>query len=85
MDSRPNQSQGGHVIVCGLEGVGLRIVELFHLSGTPVVVVDDDANQLIIRQLETWGVTHIHGSAHFGGGPATGGARRSPRGRVRRG
>jgi tRNA A37 threonylcarbamoyladenosine dehydratase len=37
----------GHVIVCGLQGVGLRAVEQLHraqlhLSGTPVVVIDDD-------------------------------------------
>lgn len=28
----------GHVIVCGLHGVGLRIVELLNLSGVPAVV-----------------------------------------------
>ncbi|HUY44494.1 MAG TPA: hypothetical protein VMV92_02020 [Streptosporangiaceae bacterium] len=27
----------GHVIVCGLPGVGLRIVELLNLSGVPAV------------------------------------------------
>jgi len=31
----------GHVIVCGLHGVGLRIVEELSLSGVPAVVVDD--------------------------------------------
>jgi len=30
----------GHVIVCGLHGVGLRIVEQLNLSGVPAVVVD---------------------------------------------
>jgi voltage-gated potassium channel Kch len=30
----------GHVIVCGLPGVGLRIVEQLALSGVPAVVVD---------------------------------------------
>jgi voltage-gated potassium channel Kch len=32
----------GHVIVCGLRGVGLRIVEQLSLSGVPAVVIDDD-------------------------------------------
>ena len=27
----------GHVIVCGLHGVGLRIVELLNASGVPTV------------------------------------------------
>jgi len=35
-------SHDGHVIVCGLHGVGLRTVELLHRSRVPVVVVDDD-------------------------------------------
>jgi voltage-gated potassium channel Kch len=61
-------SKGGHVIVCGLEGAGLRIVEQFHLSGTPVVVVDDDADPRFWRMLEYWGVPHIHKSAHIGEG-----------------
>ncbi len=60
--------EGGHVIVCGLEGVGLRIVEQFHLSGTPVVVVDDAADTRYSRVLESWGVPHIRGNAHIGEG-----------------
>ena len=32
----------GHVIVCGLEGVGLRTVEQLRATGVAVVVVDDD-------------------------------------------
>ena len=36
------QWSDGHVIVCGLRGVGLRTVEQLHLSGVSVVVVDDD-------------------------------------------
>ena len=39
----PDGSWGsdGHVIVCGLHGVGLRTVEQLHRSGVRVVVVDD--------------------------------------------
>jgi hypothetical protein len=35
----------GHVVVCGLHGVGLRIVERLHLAGVRVVVVDDAPDQ----------------------------------------
>ena len=55
-----------HVIVCGLQGVGLRIVEQLHLSGTPVIVVDDDADTRFARILEDWGVRHIRRSAYMG-------------------
>jgi Trk K+ transport system NAD-binding subunit len=52
----------GHVIVCGLPGVGLRIVEQLTLSGVPVVVVDDDPHPPLARQIEAWGVPLITGS-----------------------
>jgi Trk K+ transport system NAD-binding subunit len=59
---------GGHVIVCGLQGVGLRTVEQFHFSGTSVVVVDDDADPRFARKLNEWGVPHIQRSAYLGDG-----------------
>jgi Trk K+ transport system NAD-binding subunit len=55
-----------HVIVCGLQGVGLRAVEQFHLSGTPVIVIDADADPRFARILEEWGVPHIQKNAYFG-------------------
>ena len=55
-----------HVIVCGLQGVGLRIVEQLHLSGTPVLVVDDSADSRFGRLLEDWGVPHLRRSAYMG-------------------
>lgn len=58
----------GHVIVCGLQGVGLRAVEQFALSGTPVVVIDDDADPRFSRTLHEWGVPHIRRHAHRGEG-----------------
>ena len=58
----------GHVIVCGLQGVGLRTVEQFYLSGTRVVVIDDDADPRFARALEDWGVEHIHRHAYRGEG-----------------
>ena len=58
----------GHVIVCGLRGVGLRTVEQLHQSGVPVVVVDDDPDLRLARIIEGWGVTHVHRSAQLGHG-----------------
>ncbi len=58
----------GHVIVCGLQGVGLRAVEQFSLSGTRVVVIDDDADPRRWRTLDDWGVPHVRRHAHRGEG-----------------
>ncbi|WP_018331017.1 NAD-binding protein [Actinomycetospora chiangmaiensis] len=47
----------GHVIVCGLGGLGGRIVEQLHLRGEPVVVVDDSpAAARSAAALAAWGV-----------------------------
>ncbi len=53
----------GHVIVCGLHGVGLRIVEQLNQSGVPAVVVDDNPDLRLARSLIGWGVPHIAGSS----------------------
>ncbi len=68
MDSAVPDGLSGHVIVCGLQGVGLRAVEQFHLSGTLVVVIDDDTDPRFSRILEDWGVSHVHRRAHRGEG-----------------
>jgi Trk K+ transport system NAD-binding subunit len=52
----------GHVIVCGLPGVGLRIVEQLALSGVPTVVVDENPAPALARVLGGWGVPLIVGS-----------------------
>jgi Trk K+ transport system NAD-binding subunit len=52
----------GHVIVCGLHGVGQLIVEELSLSGVPAVVVDDDPDVRLARLLRGWGVPHVTGS-----------------------
>jgi len=49
------------VIVCGLPGVGLRIVEQLTLSGVPSVVVDDNPAQPLARMLANWDVPLIIG------------------------
>lgn len=68
MDGPDLDGIAGHVIVCGLQGVGLRAVEQFWLSGTPVVVVDDDADPRRWRTLDDWGVPHVRRRAHRGEG-----------------
>ena len=68
-DTRPGAwGDAGHVIVCGLRGVGLRTVEQLHQSGVPVVVVDDDPDLRLARIIQGWGVTHIHRNAQLGNG-----------------
>jgi Trk K+ transport system NAD-binding subunit len=66
MASVLGQEMRDHVIVCGLQGVGLRIVEQLHLSGTPVLVVDDSADSRFAHLLEDWGVPHLRRSAYMG-------------------
>jgi Trk K+ transport system NAD-binding subunit len=53
----------GHVIVCGLPGVGLRIVEQLALSGVPAVVVDDNPAPALARLIAAWGVPLVTGPA----------------------
>jgi Trk K+ transport system NAD-binding subunit len=63
-DPLPCRLWTGHVIVCGLRGVGLRIVEQLHASGTAVVIVDDDPDPLLARVAATLGVPHLQLSPH---------------------
>lgn len=51
------------MIVCGLGGVGLRIVEQLSLSGVAAVVVDDDPDVRLARILASWNVPHIAASS----------------------
>jgi Trk K+ transport system NAD-binding subunit len=53
------------VIVCGLRGLGLRIVEQLSLSGVPAVVIDDDADVRLAPILASWGVPHVAGSSRL--------------------
>jgi Trk K+ transport system NAD-binding subunit len=58
----------GHVIVCGLQEVGLRIVEQLSQSGVPAVVVDDDPDPRMELIVAGWGVPHARASSRI---PAT--------------
>lgn len=48
----------GHVIVCGLHDVGLRIVEQLHAAGERIVVVDDAPNPRLLRIIADWPDVH---------------------------
>jgi Trk K+ transport system NAD-binding subunit len=67
MDGSPGQPWEGHVIVCGLQGVGLRMVEQLHQAGVDVVVVDDEPDQRLVRVVEAWGIPYIVGSPRISG------------------
>jgi Trk K+ transport system NAD-binding subunit len=63
-----NWGTDGHVIVCGLHGVGFRTVEQLHQSRVSVVVVDDSPDPRLAQIVESWGVTLIRRSARIGDG-----------------
>jgi Trk K+ transport system NAD-binding subunit len=52
----------GHIIVCGLDDVGLRTVEQLYLAGVQVVVVEDNADSRLVRVVQGWGVPVVVGS-----------------------
>ncbi len=52
----------GHVIVCGLQDVGLRIVEQLQAAGESVVVVDDDPEPRLLRIISDLGVAYLGAS-----------------------
>jgi Trk K+ transport system NAD-binding subunit len=60
------QEWSQHVIVCGLGGLGLRVVELLHLAGVAVVVVDDDPDPRLMGVVTGWGVPHVPGNVRLG-------------------
>jgi Trk K+ transport system NAD-binding subunit len=53
----------GHVIVCGLNDIGLRIVEQLRGAGEPVIVIDDDAPARLVRIVAGLGVEVLSGDA----------------------
>ena len=55
----------GHVIVCGLEGVGLRTVEQLTLTGVRVAVVEDGTDARRLRTVDGWQVPRITGDSRL--------------------
>ncbi|HVX19719.1 MAG TPA: NAD-binding protein [Acidimicrobiales bacterium] len=74
---RPTAAVGGHVIVCGLAGVGLRTVEQLRLSDVGVVVVDDDPDPRLGRVVQGWGVPLVPQSPQMGDWPSAAGLDRA--------
>lgn len=52
----------GHVIVCGMQGLAVRIVELLRSAGIDAVVVGADAQDHHLRRLQAFDVPCIFGS-----------------------
>jgi Trk K+ transport system NAD-binding subunit len=57
------QHNVGHVIVCGLSNLGLRIVEQLHDAAVPCVVVDDGGEASAWNQLTRWDVPIVRESS----------------------
>ncbi|HTZ88258.1 MAG TPA: NAD-binding protein, partial [Solirubrobacteraceae bacterium] len=55
----------GHVIVCGLNPVGLRTVEQLHLAGARVVVLEDDPDGRHARLVRGWNVPLLARGGHL--------------------
>jgi Trk K+ transport system NAD-binding subunit len=53
-----------HVLVCGLNPVGLRTVEQLHLAGARVVVLDDEPDESQALVLRGWGIPRIPRGSH---------------------
>ena len=51
----------GHVIVCGLDDVGLRIVEQLAPSDVRTVVVENNPAPALARMIDTWDVSLVTG------------------------
>jgi Trk K+ transport system NAD-binding subunit len=67
MEGTPVAEWEGHVIVCGLQGVGLRMVEQLRQAGVRVVVVDEEPDPRLVRIVEAWEIPFIVGSPRIGG------------------
>ncbi|MDZ7956860.1 MAG: NAD-binding protein [Aulosira sp. DedQUE10] len=57
--------QRHHYIVCGLSGIGVRIVQELHASGHEVVVIETDSNNRFVNTTRGQGIPVIQGDASF--------------------
>jgi Trk K+ transport system NAD-binding subunit len=53
----------GHVIVCGLSNLGLRIAEQLHEAAVPCVVVDDGGAASAWKQIQRWNIPVVRESS----------------------
>ena len=54
------------MIVCGIDGVGFRVIEQLHVGGIEVVVIDDDSHPSLSAVLASWGIAHLSRTARVG-------------------
>ncbi|QLE57337.1 NAD-binding protein [Nostoc sp. TCL26-01] len=54
-----------HYIVCGLSGIGSKIVQQLHTSGYEVVVIETDSNNKYVNSVRGLGIPVIQGDASF--------------------
>ncbi|MEA5593897.1 NAD-binding protein [Rivularia sp. UHCC 0363] len=54
-----------HYIVCGLGGIGIKIVQQLHDSGQEVVVIEPNSNGKFVNTARSLGIPTIHGDASF--------------------
>ncbi|PHJ63330.1 potassium channel protein [Nostoc linckia z18] len=54
-----------HYIVCGLSGIGVKIVQQLHTNGHEVVVIETDSNNRFVNTTRGLGIPVIQGDASF--------------------
>ncbi|MBE9216221.1 NAD-binding protein [Plectonema cf. radiosum LEGE 06105] len=54
-----------HYIVCGLGGIGIKIVQQLHNSGQEVVVIEPNSNGKFVNTARSLGIPTIHADASF--------------------
>ncbi|BCL34168.1 potassium channel family protein [Nostoc sp. MS1] len=57
--------QRHHYIVCGLSGIGSKIVQQLHTSGYEVIVIETDSNNKYVNSVRGLGIPVIQGDASF--------------------
>jgi Trk K+ transport system NAD-binding subunit len=57
--------QRQHYIVCGLSGIGIKIVQQLHLSGHEVVAIETDSNNRFVNTARGMGIPVIIADASF--------------------
>ncbi|MBD2495333.1 NAD-binding protein [Nostoc sp. FACHB-280] len=57
--------QRHHYIICGLNGIGSKIVQQLHTSGYEVIVIETDSNNKYVNSVRRLGIPVIQGDASF--------------------
>lgn len=57
--------QRNHYIVCGLSGLGIKIVQQLHISGHEVVVIETDSNNRFVNTARNMGIPVVIADASF--------------------